>query len=258
MNWFKFYGQDFLTDMKMSQLSIAERLMWVTMLALAHSENRSGNISYCNESLLKAKLGLLESDREWDEMNGFLDLFEKLDMIEKTDNGVRLINFEKRQQMQFTPAEKQARYREKHKESNESNQAKVTSVTADKNRIDKIRIDKNIKENKTTAVAVLEPTTHNDITFVYDIFKKHFGVSPKAIKAKDGKFDLNAAAAKRLVKVHTRDGLKKTLEFVLGYQGTDKYCRISTCPLEFEKNYTWYKTFFEQKKNKAITGGILR
>lgn len=116
------------------------------------------------------------------------------------------------------------------------------------------------KEDNKLSVAIATPENKpiNDITFVFSIFKKHFGVSPKPIKAKNGNFDLNAAAAKRLVKVHTRPVLKKMLEYVLSYQGTDKYCRISTSPLDFEKNYTWYKTYFEQKKNKQITGGILR
>ncbi len=124
-------------------------------------------------------------------------------------------------------------------------------------REDKIREDK-INSVKGTAVAVPKLKPINDITFVYSIFKQHYGVSPKPIRGKNGKYDLNAAAAVRLVKVHTREKLKKMLEFVLSYQNTDRYCRISTCPLDFEKNYTWYKTYFEQKKNIKMSRGILR
>lgn len=84
--------------------------------------------------------------------------------------------------------------------------------------------------------------------FVFEIFKKHFGTYPKPIKGKKGNYDLNAAAATRLVKIHTRPRLKKMIEYVLAYQNTDKFCRISTSPLDFEKNYNWYKTYFERKK----------
>lgn len=143
--WFKFYGQEYLADMKISQLSIAERQMWITLLCLAHVEGKRGEISYCNENLLKLKMGLQENDREWKELDGFFDLFEKLNMIEKTDNGIILKNFGKRQEMQFTPAEKQKRYREKR--------GKVTNVTTDEIRIDKIRKEKkvfNVKQTKST------------------------------------------------------------------------------------------------------------
>lgn len=125
----------------------------------------------------------------------------------------------------------------------------VRQVEAE-DRLGKDRLGKDSKGDKSpsNAVALQENKPVNDIAFVFSIFKRHFGISPKPIKAKNGNFDLNAAAAKRLVKVHTRPVLEKMLDFTLAYQKTDKYCRISTSPLEFEKNYTWYKTYFEQKK----------
>ena len=139
MNWFKFYGQDFLTDMKISQLSVAERLLWVTILCLAHSEGKGGNIDYCTEDLLKYKMGIQESDEEWVSLNGVLDLFCKLQMIEMTETGIFVKNFKKRQEREFTPAEKQHRYREKQSKVTNVTRSKVTNVTIDKNRIDKIR-----------------------------------------------------------------------------------------------------------------------
>ena len=126
--WFKFYGQDFLIDMKISQLSIAERLMWVTLLCLAHSEGKGGNISYCTEVTLKQKMGLKESDKEWIELNGFTNLFQKLNMIEVTKNGIFVKNFGKLQEQQFTPAEKQARYRAKKNKVTSVTDPKVTKV----------------------------------------------------------------------------------------------------------------------------------
>ena len=146
-NWFKFYGQDFLSDLKISQLSIAERLFWVTVLCLAHAEGKAGNIRYCTEELIKSKMGLQENDQEWIELNGVFDVLQNLEMIEKTDNGIFVKNFQKRQEMNLIPAEKMRRYRNK-KESNKSYRKEVTDVIQtriDKNRLDKNRIEKKIQ-----------------------------------------------------------------------------------------------------------------
>lgn len=268
MNWFKFYGQDFLTDMKISQLCPSERLMWVTILCLAHSEGRGGNISYCTESLLKSKMGIQESDREWEELEGVLALFESLDMIDITDNGIYVKNFEKRQGMQFTPAEKQARYREKQKKVTSVTKSKVTKVTLDKKRIDKIRKEEK-KEIQTTDVVSAPQEIDknseeyldslNEIGFVQELFRRQFGVSPVAVRGgKDGKIDLTAMAAKRLVKKHGRDQLRRMLEMVFLAQKNDKYCKICSNALDFEKNYSWYKTYFarlqqELENNKPLS-----
>ena len=90
----------------------------------------------------------------------------------------------------------------------------------------------------------------NDVGYVMEIFRRHFGTSPKPIKDKSGRVDLSALAAGRLVKTHGREKLRKMLEFILSYQNTDKYCRISTTPLDFEKNWSWYQTYIAQKKNE--------
>ena len=174
---------------------------------------------------------------------------------------ITINNWNKRQGLSLTSYQRVKKHREKKRLETQV----ITSETASDNnrreekRIEEKRIDKKNIDNsvKVTAVAVKKKNPYlPDVLFVYDIFKKHFGSSPKPIKAKNG-FDLQYAASKRLVKVHTRPVLKKMLEFVLDYQNKDKYCRISTSPLEFEKNYNWYKTYLEQKKNKS-SGGILK
>lgn len=149
MKWFKFYAYDFLSDLKMSQLSIAERLFWVTVLCLAHTEEKNGNIRYCTENLIKQKMGIQEEDPEWEELNNVFKLFEELEMIELTENGIFVKNFQKRQEMSLLPAEKMRRYREK-KRSNEGYPEEVTSVTpvtpstvtnVTSSRVDKSRVD---------------------------------------------------------------------------------------------------------------------
>jgi hypothetical protein len=257
MKWFKFYGAEYLSDPKILTLTASERSCWITLLSYASVNdniNDNGVITFLSEQqlLIQAGIGIMEA--EFEKTLGVLKKLEKLKMItlDNTEDNAKItiLNWQKRQETSLTGYERVKRYREKHKPDNKPDNANDNAkITSDKNRIDKIRIDKNIKEKKTTtAVAVIGHKTHEDITFVYDIFKNHYGVSPKSIKAKDGRFDLNAAAAKRLVKVHGRENLETMLKFTLKYQYTDKFCRISTNPLEFEKNYTWYKTYFEQKK----------
>ena len=140
MKWFKFYGQDFLADIKMSQLSIAERLCWITLLCLAHEQDRAGNVRYCTEELVKSKMGLQENDKEWNDLKGVFDEFIRLDMIEYTETGIYLKNYGKRQETNLTPAEKMQRVRDK--------KYSVTNVTP--NRVDKNRIDKSIQPSAPT------------------------------------------------------------------------------------------------------------
>lgn len=139
MKWFKFYGTDFLADMKMSQLSILERMVWVTLLCLAHEEDKSGNVRYCTEVTVLHKMGISGVDKEWSELIGVFKKFIALDMIEMTENGIFVRNFAKRQETNLIPSEKMARYRAKKHESNKSYRGSVTNVT--QNRIEESRID---------------------------------------------------------------------------------------------------------------------
>lgn len=123
--WFKFYGQEFLTDMKMRRLSVPQRLAWVTLLCLAAAEGKGGAIRFCTEDSLKSCMGVTwpSDDTVWDDLTGCLDEFERLQMIEKCEDTIFIKNFEKRQNSNFTDAEKQARYRGKKAQ-------KVTNVTS--------------------------------------------------------------------------------------------------------------------------------
>ncbi len=47
MKWFKFYGQDYLSDPKMLSLSSAERSCWITLLCYS-SVNDNGMITVIN------------------------------------------------------------------------------------------------------------------------------------------------------------------------------------------------------------------
>ena len=50
-HWFKFYGQDWLTDLKIIMLSPVDRLCFITLLCLA-STTDDAVIKNCNENAL--------------------------------------------------------------------------------------------------------------------------------------------------------------------------------------------------------------
>lgn len=142
--WFKFYGQEYLSDPKMLSLSACERSIWVTILCLASASSEEGVIKYITEDKIKIMANVSPMHDEWDQTKGFLQKFENLGLLKFTDGVIILNNFNKRQETNLSNAERQERYRNKH-----SNVTKVTEeVTESRNesnaRIDKNRIDKNI------------------------------------------------------------------------------------------------------------------
>jgi len=161
MNWFKFYGQDYLTDLKLIRLRIEDRLCFITLLCLASASDEQGIIKNCDEDSI-IKLTHLhddpyESDNEHNRAIGFLKRLEDIGIVTRSNEGhVTVNNFVRRQQTNLTNAERQARHREKIKntiirpkydDSNNSNEARVTKVTLDKIRLDKIREDNNISDS---------------------------------------------------------------------------------------------------------------
>lgn len=162
MKWFKFYGQDFLTDPKIRHLSPIAKLFWVIILSLANSEDKEGKIQNISEGYIFDLAGLDKMRDEWDEEKNFLKLFEDLKMIKiVTESNVTglvdiiVINFNKRQNQDISNAERQRRFRERQKAKSHENEVKnnrsnVTlhndsNARLDKNRLDKIRIDKKTK-----------------------------------------------------------------------------------------------------------------
>lgn len=80
---------------------------------------------------------------EWDKSLSVLNKFKRMRMIELYENGdIEIINWNKRQETNLTPAERAKSYRDRKKVVTNSSQIKVTNVTQEENRIDKNRIDK--------------------------------------------------------------------------------------------------------------------
>lgn len=156
MKWFKFYGQDWMTDPKIAGMLMEDKLCLITLLCMASSENKNGVISYLEEHAL-INLAQIPDLPTFDvnpaeNARGILERLQALRIVTLDGNGqVTLCNFGSRQQQSSSNAEKQKRYRDskKTKQTNTkvNSNATVTIGNARGNalhRIEENRIDKNI------------------------------------------------------------------------------------------------------------------
>lgn len=140
MEWFKFYGQEFLTDPKMMSLTAVEKSLWLTILCLANNTN-DGVIKYIDETKIMFMTNVNALTDEWDENKNFINHFEELGMVKRIDNGISVINFVTKQNKSLSAYERVKRYRERQK-AKETNDNVVKRIN-DNDREDKRRIEKN-------------------------------------------------------------------------------------------------------------------
>jgi hypothetical protein len=134
--WFKFYGQDWLTDTKIIRMKIEDRLCFITLLCLASSAEEQGVIKNCTEESIIALTQLYEDvyndDNEVSRAKGCFERFEALGMITNDNNdNVIINNFLKRQTSNLTGYERVKRFREKQKElqNKPKNKGKISDNT---------------------------------------------------------------------------------------------------------------------------------
>lgn len=146
MEWFKFYGSEFLGDPKMLALSACDIACWITLLSIASASGNGGKVKHITEERLMMSSHVDPMKDEWKETVGVLRKFSELGMIETDSNGeVTICNWAKRQESYLTGAERQARWRERQKRN-----AVVTPKSRESNaRIEENRIEK--KRNTTSA-----------------------------------------------------------------------------------------------------------
>lgn len=165
--WFKFYAQDWLTDLKVRRLSVTDRLVYITMLCLASASSDRGSIINATEEDIFDMAHLSDSpswegSSEREKNHGAIKRIEEMGMITVTryfsNDGrvtprnagelpmfldIKINAFDKRQNSNFTVAERQARFREKHNDNSakstsyKSNSSPVTLVTKEQSRGDK-------------------------------------------------------------------------------------------------------------------------
>lgn len=146
--WFKFYGSEYLSDPKIGSLTAQERSCWVTLLCMASTASTGGIIEYLTVEVLLEKSGIRFDPyhpEEWDSCLSILAKFERMNMIEKNENGsITVKNWSKRQESTMTATERSRKYRAKIKENRENatNETQGNeNATLEKNRIEKNRIN---------------------------------------------------------------------------------------------------------------------
>lgn len=170
MEWFKFYGKDWLTDIKILNMSIEDRLCYLTLLCLASASEEQGIIKNCKEeSILKLTqlyLDPYDSNNEYNRAVGFLKRLHDNKMITIDNKNNVIINaFIKRQSINLSGYERVKRYRDrqnilKNKELNQNdNNDNVNDNTVIT--LDKIRIDKNTTPAKAGSVSFKKKTMKN-------------------------------------------------------------------------------------------------
>jgi hypothetical protein len=148
MNWFKFYGQDWLTDIKVLRLSIEDRLCYLTLLCLAAASDDPGLIKKCDEEaiieLSHIPFDPCDTDNPFERAKGFLKRLNDNAMITFHDNGdVTVNNFMKRQGQSLTGYERVKKYREKQRKlASKVIKDNVHDNVGDNTRLDKSRLDK--------------------------------------------------------------------------------------------------------------------
>ena len=137
-HWFKFYGGEYLSDPKMLALSACERSCWLTLLCYASMEDFDGTVRYLSEDQLMAQAGVNFNEDEWKRTKGVLDHLQELGMLRQSNGEITLTNWKKRQETFLTNAERQARFRERHKDNSKITRARYESNA----RLDKTRLDR--------------------------------------------------------------------------------------------------------------------
>lgn len=132
MKWFKFYGQDYLSDPKVVGLSACERSCWITLLSYA-SVNDNGMITFLSEEQLMIQAGISPMHEEWQNSVGVLEKFKNMGMITLDNGMITVKNWQKRQETSLTSYERVKRHRQKKRADNANDNDRI-----DKNRIDNI------------------------------------------------------------------------------------------------------------------------
>ena len=142
MKWFKFYGQDYLSDPKIINLNACERSCWITLLAYG-SINDNGVVHFLSEEQLLIQSGITPKMKEWKKTLGILMKLKNLKMITHDNETITILNWGKRQGEALTSYERIKRYRARHKYDNAVTTDDNEMITLEENRIEKNRKEYN-------------------------------------------------------------------------------------------------------------------
>jgi hypothetical protein len=227
MKWFKFYGQDYLSDPKILALSGSERSCWITLLSYG-SVNDNGMITFLDEEQLMAQSGISPMHEEWDATLGVLNKLKRLKMIDFDNDVITILNWKKRQETSLTGYERVKKCREKKRDDNANDNAKITS--------DKIRIDKNRKDIN---ISSEQGSQENRVMEVFSRINPTLNWGNKTTRK----------AAAEMIKKFGLDGTLKMAEQITSVQG-QKFAPVATTPYQMKEKLAQFKIYFESQKNR--------
>ncbi len=149
MEWFKFYGEEYLSDMKIRSLPPLHQHCWTIILALASSEENGGFIPFLTEEILLTTAGLVFGTQEWEDTLGVLKIFQSRKMITVETGGVTVINWVKKQGSSLSSYERVKKHREKKRNETESN---ILKHENDNDRIEENRIEERVETEVSNAL----------------------------------------------------------------------------------------------------------
>mgnify|MGYP001619531286 CR=1 FL=1 len=114
--WFRLYGQEYLNDLKIKELSASERSCWLSLLCYASVSNIPGEITHVSEKQLMLDAGVDPMSESWENTAGVLKRFEQMEMLQIAENGIlRVVNWNKRQFVKLSGYDRIKRHRERKK-----------------------------------------------------------------------------------------------------------------------------------------------
>lgn len=252
MKWFKFYGQDFLTDPKLIGMDPLVKHIWVVLLCLA---DETGNIRHLREYDLLRLAGTTDAS-DYERTKGCLKIFEELEMITIDNNMITIKNFLKRQKQNLSGYERVKKYRQKKKNEAKNDNKMIThdNVINDNARIDKNRIDKNKKENNTkekkfvsngSAIAVSKPLEGTILNPFNELIKLFEPINPSWKRLFSNKTE--RSALERLIGEHGEDGVERLLKLLAEHYGKP-YCPSITTPYQLEKRLGDFLAYLKRQE----------
>ncbi len=239
MKWFKFYGQDWLTDLKVMGMSMEDRLCFVTLLCLASSSDKGGVICNCSEEAIIRLSNIpdwvTEDHNPAEKAKGCLERYAALQIVTLARNGDVTVNaFSRRQGENLSNAERQKTYRERLKtKSSKRNTSNVTRYNDSNARIDKNRIDKNNTKGDVPS---------QDIVDVIDTFE--------VVNPSYGNWFKNTTqrgAIERMLAVHGKERLLQVIS-LLPKSNTIAYIPTITTPTQLEDKWAALEAGLTKKK----------
>jgi len=209
MKWFKFFGQDWLTDTKILSLSIEDKMCYLTILCLV-SASESGYINSSEEVILH--LSKLDS-----KTSGVLQRLNDNKMLEYDNAGCFTIkNFIKRQGESLTGYERVKKYREKQKSINNKTKKKtkdnkkdnIVDVINDNAKSNQIKSEQIIENTDTTSKEVIK-IIESDSKEIPLIFKEFESINPSVKRMYGNKTQRQACSD--LIKTYT---FEKTIQVI--------------------------------------------